>query len=381
MKHTALLAFVVLLAGCGVKHEPSSASASSAPPISVPVVEARITDSPAFYEATGTVRAITSSALSSRVMGYVREINVNPGDRVRAGQLLVVIDSRDLESALLQAKASEQEAQSGVAEADNGIAAAQAQLTLARVTFDRMNDLFSKKSISNQEFDEAQARFRTAEANYKMAVSRRAQLDSKIAQAKQAVSSAAIAHSYSEIRAPFAGIVIEKRAEAGQMATPGAPLLVVEQAGGYRVGAPVEESMLGSARLGQTVSVALDTTTQPLTARISEIVPSIDPTSRAFIVKATLPAHPTLRTGAFARLRIPRGSHSAILIPADAITRRGELENVFVADGQVARLRIVTVGDRRDAQSEILSGLHAGEKVIHPRPANLTDGARIEVRQ
>ena len=132
-----------------------------------------------------------------------------------AGQVLVIIDSRDLESALLQAKAAEQEAQSGIAEAENGIAAAKAQLGLAQVTFRRMEDLFKKKSISNQEFDEAQARLRSAEAAYQMAVSKRAQLDARIAQARQGVESASVMHSYSEIRAPFAGVVTDKKVEAG----------------------------------------------------------------------------------------------------------------------------------------------------------------------
>lgn len=375
------LVAVLILSGCSRTHDPAATAAASRATLSVPIVEARTVERPAYYEAAGTVRAVTSSTLASKVMGYVRAVNVSPGDRVRAGQLLASIDSRDLDSALLQASAVEQEAQSSVAEADNGVAAAEAQMTLARVTFQRMKDLLEKKSVSSQEFDEASARFRTAEANYKMAVSRRAQTDAKIAQAKQAVSSATIVRSYSEIRAPFAGIVTEKRAEPGQMATPGSPLLTVERSGAFRLEAPVEEAMLGSVRVGQSVSVLLESPNQSLTARISEIVPSIDPSSRAFLVKATLPPSPALRTGAFARMRIPRGSRSAIEIPAGALSRRGELESVYVADGQVARLRIVTVGQRSDREAEILSGLQPGENVIYPRPAGLTDGARVEVRR
>ena len=119
------------------------------------------------------MRALTATTLASQVMGYVRDVKVQTGDRVSPGQVLVIIDSRDLESALLQAKAGEQEAQSGIAEAENGIAAAKAQLGLAQATFRRMEDLFSKKSISNQEFDEAQARLRTCRSSLPDGASKR----------------------------------------------------------------------------------------------------------------------------------------------------------------------------------------------------------------
>jgi RND family efflux transporter MFP subunit len=313
-------------------------------------------------------------------MGYVREVKVQTGDRVSAGQLLVLIDSRDLEAGLLQARAAEQEARSGIAEAENGIAAAKAQLELAEVTFRRMQDLFGKKSISNQEFDEAQARLRSAEAGYRMAVSKRAQLEARSAQAAQSVESASVMRSYAEIRAPFAGVVTEKRVEQGYMATPGTPLLTIEQAGAYRLEAPVQEWMIGSVRAGQNVSVLVDTFTQPLNARVTEIVPTVDPASRAFLVKATLPSRPMIRSGLFGRLRVQRGVQQAIAIPADAIVHRGALQSVFVAENGVARLRMVTMGHVHEGQAEILSGLQAGEKVIHPRPANLADGAGVEVR-
>jgi RND family efflux transporter MFP subunit len=305
---------------------------------------------------------------------------VNPGDRVKPGQVLVVIDSRDLQSAVLQARAAEQEARSGIDEADSGVAAAKAQLGLAQVTFRRMEDLFAKKSISNQEFDEAQARLRTAEAAYAMTVARRTQLDSKIAQTKQGVESADIMQSYAEIRAPFPGIVTEKRVEPGQMATPGTPLLTLEQAGAYRLESPVEESLLGNVRLGQSVSVTLEANDQPVSARVSEIVPAVDPTSRAFLVKASLPSTPMLRSGLFGRMRVARGSRQAIVVPDGAITRRGSLESVFVAENGAARLRMITVGRHEGGESEVLSGLQPGEKVVYPLVSQLADGARVEVK-
>src|SRR5688572_8047866 len=158
MIKTAVAIALAVLTGCGGNHEPRKTEAAATPPVTVSVIEARLAEWPSIYEAPGTVRAVTASTLASKVMGFVREAKVQTGDRVTAGQLLVIIDSRDLESAVLQARATEQEARSGIAEADNGIAAAKAQLGLAPVTFRRMDELFGKKSISHQEFDEAQVR-------------------------------------------------------------------------------------------------------------------------------------------------------------------------------------------------------------------------------
>jgi RND family efflux transporter MFP subunit len=370
----------ILLAGCGGGHSPRQTEAASLPPVTVQTVTVQSVDWPVTYEAPGTVRARTSAVLSSRVMGYIREIRAEPGDRVGAGQLLVTMVSKDLEAAVRQAEAAENEARSAIAEADNGIASARAQLALAQSTFRRMDTLHKQTSISDQEFDEAQARLRTAQAALEMAQGKRSQLEAKIAQAKQGVASAGVMQSYSRIHAPFAGRVIEKTAQPGQLATPGAPLLTIEKAGGYRLEAPVEESLLGTIRVGQKAKVALDAYTQTLDARVEEIVPAVDAQSRAFLVKAALPAAPNLQSGLYGRLLIERSHRQSVVVPVEAIRERGELQSVFVAENGIARTRMLTVGSRRNGNAEVLSGLEAGERVVHPVPANLADGMKVEVR-
>jgi RND family efflux transporter MFP subunit len=376
----AVLAAVILMNGCGhgTRQEPLAAAAKPSGTVSLATVVEE--DLPTTVDIPGTVRAAVSTTLAARVIGHIREVRVRPGDRVAANQVVVVIDARDLESMLLQAKAAEREAHSGVAEADNAIALANAQLVLARSTFGRMENLYAAKSISTQEFEEAQAKLRTAEAAKEMAMSRRAQLDSRIEQAKQGSASADVQRTYAEVRTPFAGIVTEKKAEAGQMATPGAPLLTIEQTGRYRLEAPVEEALLGQVRVGDTVSVALDSSELPVAARITEIVPAIDAASRSFLVKATLPAMAVVRSGMFGRLRIKRGIRSVVLIPAGAISKRGDLENVMVVEEGIARTRMISTGVRQDGRVEVLSGLQKGEKVVHPLAPGLTDGAKVEVR-
>jgi RND family efflux transporter MFP subunit len=379
MKMILILALAALLAACG-SPAPKHSEAASLAPVSVQTVQVQTEEWPVTYEAAGTVRARTITTISSRVMGYVRDVLAQPGDAVRAGQLLAVIDSRELDARLQQAEAAEAEARSAIAEADNGIAAASAQLELARSTFNRMQRLHTQASISDHEFDEAQARLRSAEAQLQMARSKRTQLDAKIAQAAQAVESASVLRGYTRIHAPFAGVITEKPAQPGQLASPGTPLLTVEQVGTYRLEAPLEESLLGSVRLGQTVQVDLDAYDQTLTARIDEIVPAVDAQSRTFLVKAALPAAANLRSGLFGRLRIERGANEVVVVPDDAIRQRGELKTVLMAENGVARTRMVTVGSRRDGRSEILSGLSPGERIVYPRLANLADGVRLEAR-
>ena len=146
-----------------------SKTATPAAPIAVSTVTAAEQPWPAIYEATGTVRARTSTVIAAKLMGYVREVKVQTGDRVREGQLLVTLDARDLDVNSRQAEAALEEVRSSMPEADSAVAGAKANLDLAQTTFNRMQDLFNKKSISNQEFDEASAKLKAAQAAYQMA--------------------------------------------------------------------------------------------------------------------------------------------------------------------------------------------------------------------
>src|ERR1039458_3171468 len=162
-----LIPSVIWLAGCGEAPREKS-SASSAPAIAVSAVTAATETWPSIYEATGTVRARTSAVISARLMGYVREVNAQAGDRVREGQLLVTLDARDLDVNSRRAEAAREEVRTAVPEADSAVAAAKANLDLAQVTFGRMRELFQKKSISSQEFDEVSAKLKAAQAAYDM---------------------------------------------------------------------------------------------------------------------------------------------------------------------------------------------------------------------
>ncbi|MBZ5593904.1 MAG: efflux RND transporter periplasmic adaptor subunit [Acidobacteriia bacterium] len=379
MKAPLVLSVPVLwLAGCG---EPPRKIEADGAAVAVKTATVAAESWPEEYEAMGTVRARTTAVLSSKVMGYVREVHASVGDHVSAGQLLVALDAADLEANYLRADAGRDEARSAMPEAENGVAAAKANLELVRMTFKRMSDLFASKSISNQEYDEAAARLKGAEAAYAMAESKRVQRTARIAQAEQERRAAEIQRGYAQLRAPFAGVVTAKSVEPGNLATPGAPLLTIEREGAYRLEVPIEESRLAVIRRGSKVMVTLDALDRTLEAKIGEIVPSVDAASRTYLVKIDLPAIPQLRSGIFGRARFPLGNRAVLAVPSTAVMERGQLQTVYVAENGAARMRIVTIGRKRADRAEVLSGLTAGEQVISPIPAVLADGAKVEIRQ
>jgi len=367
------------LFGCGESPRESK-QAVPGPAVAVKVVVASEQQWPSVYEASGTVRARTIADIASKLMGYVRAVKVQTGDHVQAGQLLVTLDTRDLDVNTRRAEAALDEVRSSIPDADSAIAGAKSNLDLAQITFSRMQDLFNQKSISNQEFDEAAAKLKSAQSAYDMAKAKRAQLDAQAVRVQQDVRATEVTRVYAEIAAPFAGLITAKSVEPGTLAVPGTPLLTIERDGSYRLEASVEESRLHTIRVGQSVSVTLDGVDRTISARVSEIVPGVDAASRSATVKLDLPVIASLRTGMFGRAIFQQGSRSALVIPATAVTERGQLQSVFVADSGIARARLITTGQRNQDQVEVLSGITAGENIIVPVPNGLWDGARVEVR-
>ncbi|MEO8131357.1 MAG: efflux RND transporter periplasmic adaptor subunit [Bryobacteraceae bacterium] len=377
---SATMSLALIVGGCGSKPE-AAAPVPQAAPVRVKVAPAAHVEWPDFYTVTGTVHAQTSAQISAQVMAYVREVHAKAGDHVRAGQTLIVLDAREVQARVRQSEAAQNEARAGAAEAEQGIGSARANLELAETTFRRMKELFDKKSLSSQEFDEAGARVRVARANLEMAQSRRKQLDAKIAQTQEDRLAAQVQSGYASLTAPFAAVVTARNVEPGNLVVPGTPLLTIEQDGAFRLEAGVEESRLSGVRLGQRVDVILDSLEQPLAGTISEIVPAVDPSSRSFVVKIGLPASSVVRSGLFGRARFTFGKRNVIAAPLSAVVDRGQMKWVFAADNGVARARIVTLGERFGDQVEVLSGISPPEMLIAPVPAGLADGARIEVRQ
>jgi RND family efflux transporter MFP subunit len=369
-----LAAAVVTAAGCSSK-PPDTAAGPEAAPLAVRVatiVEAPVADG---AEAGGVVQARTTAVVAARVMAPVRAVRVSPGDRVRAGQVLVELDGRDLQAGAASASAGAEQARSGAAAAAAEERAAQAALVLARATHGRFAALFAKKSATPQEMDEATAALAAAEARAASATARVQEATSGIARATAASDAAGATASFLLVTAPFDGVVTEKLVEPGNMAAPGMPLLRLEDTRGFRLDVRIDDSRASHLTPGASIDVQLDGAdgqTVAIAGTVAEVSRAVDSGARSVLVKVTLPASPDLRSGAFGRVRLPGAARSALVVPADALVTTGQVTSVFVVDGGVARLRLVRVRG-----SEVLAGLTAGETVVVAPPPGLTDGRRV----
>ena len=326
-----LLLTGLLVAGCGSKEEPVTPVVSAGPQktIQAAVVEVKRASVPIRVEVTGQVAPIYQATLSSRIQGTIDKLLVREGSQVSKGQRLIQLDSRDLQADLARAHA----------EVEN-----------AKAHLERMNQLYAQDAVSKQELENATRAYRVAEASRKAV---EAQL------------------SYTTVRAPFAGVITEKHVEAGELASPGQPLLKMEDPQRLRLEVTVAEGDLSFVSRGDKVPVIIDALGgQALVGAVSQILPAGDPQTHTFLVKVDLPKIGGLKSGMFGRLPLDKGTTETILVPVTALVERGELSSVYVVESdRIARLRWVKVGRRFEKQVEILSGINESERI-------LTDGSR-----
>jgi RND family efflux transporter MFP subunit len=325
-----LLASVGLLGSCSADRR----VAASAPETvrNLPIITAQIANLPDLLEATGTVHAAQTSSLASQAMGTIVEVRVREGDGIRRAQALVVIDDAQPKAALDRAAAAELAAQQEVTVTDS-------ELMLAEATFKRYQILHQEGIVSPQEFDEKKAHQQSALARHDLA---RATLE----QAKAEVTQARTTLEYTRVRAPFDGVVTERKLDPGALASPGLPILTVEDLSHYRREATINENEIRYLHLGEQTPVLIEALGNvAMKGRVTQIVPAADPASRTFLVKVELPGDARLRSGLFGRAQFSRGERQSLVIPRTAVVERGQLQGVFVLNqNEIATLRYVMLG-------------------------------------
>jgi membrane fusion protein, multidrug efflux system len=290
------------------------------------------------YAATGTVVAVRQGTLGAQISGRVLEVMVRSGDRVQSGQALIRIDAGDAVDA----------ATAGAATASG----AAASLAVARAEFERAQRLRAQDYISIAALQRAEAALHSAEAD---------------AQATGAAADAAQKRAgWRTVTAPYGGLVTDVMVAAGDLATPGRPLVTVYAPGALRVIAQVPESV---ARELQNARPALlddtDPNAPPLQVTNWSVVSAVDPATHSVEVRAELPAGTPMQPGEFVRLRLPlKVATPAIRIPAQAVLTRSEVTAVYVVDANgAAHLRQVRLGPIEGGEVTVLSGLLGGEKI------------------
>ncbi|HWB12973.1 MAG TPA: efflux RND transporter periplasmic adaptor subunit [Pirellulales bacterium] len=321
------------------KVSPSAEPATVGPPRPAGrTVVARLVRVPLTETAVGTIRAVHETAIGSKLLARVVEVNLKAGQHVKAGDVLVQLDDADLKAKLQQAQAA--------------AASAEASYNQAVVDEERYGSLVKTGAVSRQEYD-------------KMATTRKS-LEADLRRAKETVNEVQATLDWATIRSPIDGTVIDKKVDAGDMVGPGQLLVTLYDPKQMQLVASVRESLAQRLRVGQDLDVEFQGLQKRCTGSVSEIVPEAQAASRAFLVKVTGPCPKGVYTGMFARMFIPLDEEEVLVVPRQAVRRIGQIELVDVIDGNRAVRRAVRCGRRFDGNVEVLSGLRAGEKVTLP---------------
>lgn len=354
MKRIALYAFLSTffllgLQGCG-KDKGTSVPAGQARKVQARTEVAALTPLTVYHATPATVVARERVEVSSRLMGYIRDIAVVEGQTVKAGQRLFTVDPIDVEGQVELAR--------------HGVKLAEDALSDAEADYERHAKLLKEEVVTRQQYEKMKL-------NRDLAATR-------LAQAKAQLATATGQMRYATVLAPIDGVITRKLADRGDLAAPGQPLLVLESSGPMQVETQVPEAILARIKPGQVIQVEVDGLGGPIAARVARLSPAADPVSRTFQVKLDV-AVQGLRSGAFARALFPQEPRQALTIPVGALLRRAGIEGVFVVDAEgIARFRMVRSGEVHDGRVEIQAGLEAGERYVAEGAERLSTGDRIE---
>lgn len=323
----------VLLTAC---HDNAPTPAVQDLPVArVSVVEVTTVNADRGESFPGTVVPRTKALIESKITGHILELNAEPGQSVKAGDILVRIEAPEIS-----------------AQVDRAVAA----MELARRNDARMRKLFDRQAATRAEIEAA---------------------ESQLLQAKAAETEAESMQAYATVPAPFDGVVSGQFANVGDLSTPGRALVEIEIPSGRQFEASVSESLINSIELGDKHQIQFAELARPVAAELVEINPAGERSSRSWLAKWNLPENPRIRSGSFGRVSIPAGESVAIVIPLSTVMRLGQLEQVFVAHDGRAVLRLVKIGAQTGEQVEVLSGLMPGDRLITEHPADLRDGQPV----
>ncbi len=315
------------------------------------------------YEAVGTIRPVTESLIESQVSAQVMKVTCVPGTAVTKGQLLIQLDARRLTTRLKQAKEGLAVAKNNLKQTYKSMDEAKAGLDQAKAAYNRTKKLFDSDIVPSQKLEIDKAGYLQAKA--RLEKSQEAELLSKssIKQVQKIVKEAQIALGYSRITSPATDIVAKKMIDPGDLAAPGKPLLIIQTSGALRLEANVREGLISRVIMGNEYQVKIETTKKTMVSRIDEILPYADPSTRTFLVKASLPNTPGIYPGMFGRLLIPVEKEKTLLIPQKAVIRVGQLELVYVKKDDVWQSVYIKTGKKFGKKIEVLAGLSGNETI------------------
>ncbi len=312
-----------------------------------------------FLTASGKIEAVQNANLSTRNMGYINTVHVKVGQKVSQGQLLVSINSSDITAQKAQVSAS--------------IIEATAAFNNAEKDYNRFKALFNQNSASQKELDDMTAHYQMAKARLEAANQVKNQVSAQL--------------SYSNITAPFSGVITGKFVNKGDMANPGMPLISMENPGQFQVIAMVPESEITKITNGSDVNVVVKSSNVKVKGKVTEISSSAKNTGGQYLVKVILETtDEKLLSGMFTSIQFPvekssETSSNQILIPAESLIKQGQLIGIYtIGHENTALLRWLRIGKTMGDQVEVLSGLNADEQYIISSEGKLFNGAKVIIQ-
>lgn len=312
--------------------------------------------------ASGQVEAVETANISTRIMGFITKLNVKVGDHVSAGQVLATINSADIDAKAAQTNAM--------------IAEAEANVNSAQKDLNRFTALYNQQSASAKELDNVTLQYNSAKA--------------RLEAAKQMRNEVGAQRNYTTLTAPFSGTVVQKNAEAGTMASPGMPILVLERNGSYQVSAAIPETEISKVALNDKVTVAIKSTGLSFTGLVKQINPSSQFSGGQYIIKISVPedAKHSLYAGMYVNVVVEGKvasavtNSSAILVPLAAVISKDQLKGLYtVSANNTALLRWVRLGKTYGNEVEVISGLDKTEQFILSAEGKLYNGAPVVLKK
>ncbi len=302
----------------------------------------------------GSVVAEQQAQIASRIMGFIRKINVHIGQHVSAGQQLLTIDPADIQGQVDLSQAN--------------VAQAEAAFADARNDYQRFGELYREQAIPKAQWDKVRLQYELA---------RQQEVAAKVGQV-----TAGAQMRYATLKAPFAGIVTQKLAYAGDLAAPGKPLLILENPEKLEVQTQVSPDVYAHLQLGTPVGLHIDHPDSWITGTVSRLVAASDPVTHTYPVKIAVPSGQPLQSGMYVQVIFTVGHNAGLQVPAGALLERAGITGVFVVDNRdIVHYRMVRRGDSANGLTEILAGLNPGERVVVSPPADLQSGDKAIVTE
>ena len=283
-------------------------------------------------EFTGTVVADQKITLSARLTARIAEVLVDVGEQVKKGDILIRLDSGDLNAKVQQTQ--------------QAVSSAQAQLNIARKETKRLTLLYAKKLISPLQFEQVESQLQTAKANFE--------------QAKAAVSEAETTFGFSIMTAPFDAVIEKRVVNEGDLATPGMPLLTLYNPATLQLESRISESLIQKVPLNGSLRYLLPGYSQQAVGKIVQVSPVSDSSSRSIVINLQLQTKEGVFPGSFGKVWVTVGQEERLIIPREAVFKVGQLDYIKVIEEGAVNRRLIQLGEG----FTIRKGLKAGEQVV-----------------